>query len=54
MDAVDILVEVEEELKKPPKIKDCGYGEFLFMIVQLITVVIIGLFCTYESTDDDG
>jgi hypothetical protein len=53
--AVDILLKTDDEdNKKPPKPEHCGGGEFLFMIAQLITVLMIGLFCTYESTDEDG
>ena len=30
--AVDILIKVDDEDKKPPKAEHCGAGEFLFMI----------------------
>ena len=52
--AIDILLPEDEDAKKPPKPERCGYGESLFMIAQLITMIVIGLVCTYESTDDDG
>ena len=51
--AINILMPEDEDGKKPPKPERCGYGETLFMIAQLLTVIVIGLCCTYESTDDD-
>ena len=52
--AIDIHVPEDEDTKKPPMPNRCGFGEALFMIAQLITMIIIGLCCTYDSTDDDG
>jgi hypothetical protein len=52
--AIDILLPEDEDTKKPPAPERCGFGEVLFLIAQIITMICIAAFCTYESTDDDG
>lgn len=54
MTALNINMPEDEDLKKPPMPSRCGHFETLFMVVQLITMIVIGLCCSYESTDDDG
>jgi len=49
VDKLDIFATTEDEKDRPPRPGKCGYGESLFMIAQIITVVIIGLTCDYGT-----
>ena len=48
---VDVLLDIAADAEKPPRPEHCGFGEFLFMAAQLLTVVFIGTCCTYDMLD---
>lgn len=43
--AIDILIEDEDQQKKPPKPEKCGNWEYLFFIAQFVCIVVYGT-CT--------
>jgi len=50
----DIFMTSEVDSDIPPRPGKCGYGESLFMIAQIFTVLIIGLSCEYgDGTTTD-